>query len=242
MSYVGQRLGRYRIEEEIGAGGMGIVYRAYDEKLERQLAIKVLTPGALNDEAARKRFRNEARVLSRLNHPSTQTIYDFENFDGHDYLVSELVAGESLDTRLRFGALTEKEVVRLGSQLAQGLAAAHAAGVLHRDLKPANLRVTFDGRLKILDFGLATLSHEAAEVVATLSTQTVLSVPSGIAGTLPYMSPEQLLGEELDQRSDIYSAGVVLFELATQRLPFSDSLVPNLTNAILHQEIGRASC
>jgi serine/threonine protein kinase/Tol biopolymer transport system component len=235
MSYVGQKLGRYRIEEEIGAGGMGIVYRAYDEKLERQLAIKVLTPGALDDEVARKRFRNEARVLSRLNHPCIQTIYDFENFDGHDYLVSELVAGESLDKRLRSSALPEKEVIRLGFQLAQGLNAAHEAGVLHRDLKPANLRVTFDSRLKILDFGLATLSPEAAEVVATLSTQTMLSVPSGIAGTLPYMSPEQLLGEELDQRSDIYSAGVVLFEMATQRLPFSDLLVPKLTNAILHQ-------
>src|ERR1700686_813408 len=235
MPYVGQRFGRYRIEEEIGAGGMGVVYRAYDEKLERDLAIKVLTPGALNDEAARKRFRNEARVLSRLNHPSIQIIHDFDNFDGHDYLVSELVPGLSLDTRLRSGALPEKEVVHLGFQLAQGLAAAHGAGVLHRDLKPANLRVTFDGRLKILDFGLATLSPEAAEMVATLSTQTMATVPSGIAGTLPYMSPEQLLGEELDQRSDIYSAGVVLFEMATQRLPFSDSLVPKLTNAILHQ-------
>src|ERR1700682_2525124 len=114
MSYVGQRFGRYRIEEEIGAGGMGVVYRAYDEKLARQLAIQALTLGALNDEAARKRFRNEARVLSRLNHPSIQTIYDFENFDGHDYLVSELVAGESLDARLRSGALPEKEVVHLG--------------------------------------------------------------------------------------------------------------------------------
>ncbi|MGC2196850.1 MAG: protein kinase [Terriglobales bacterium] len=233
MPYVGQRFGRYRIEEEIGAGGMGVVYRAYDEKLERNLAIKVLTPGALNDEAARKRFRNEARVLSRLNHPSIQTIHDFDNFDGHDYLVSELVPGVSLDTRLRSGALPEKEVVHLGLQFAQGLAAAHAAGVLHRDLKPANLRATFDGRLKILDFGLATLSREA--VLAMSTTQTLATAPTGIAGTLPYMSPEQLLGEEVDQRSDLYSAGVVLFELATQRLPFSDSLVPKLTNAILHQ-------
>ena len=173
MPYVGQRFGRYRIEEEIGAGGMGVVYRAYDEKLERDLAIKVLTPGALNDEAARKRFRNEARVLSRLNHPSIQTIHDFDNFEGHDYLVSELVPGVSLDTRLRAGALPEKEVVHLGFQLAQGLAAAHAAGVLHRDLKPANLRVTSDGRLKILDFGLATLSREA---VLTLSTTQTMAI------------------------------------------------------------------
>ncbi len=233
MSLVGRRYGRYRVEEEIGAGGMGVVYRAYDEKLERDLAIKVLAPGALHDEAARKRFRNEARVLSRLNHPAIQTIYDFENFEGHDFLVSELVPGVSLDIRLRAGALPEKEVVALGSQLAQGLAAAHAAGVLHRDLKPANLRVTRDGRLKILDFGLATLSREA---VLTLSiTQTMVSAPTGIAGTFPYMSPEQLLGEEVDERSDIYSAGVVLFELATQRLPFTDLVVPKLTNAIVHQ-------
>ena len=233
MPSVGQKFGRYRIEEEIGAGGMGVVYRAYDEKLERDLALKVLSPGALHDEAARKRFRNEARVLSRLNHPSIQTIHDFDNFDGHDYLVSELVPGVSLDTRVRSRALPEKEVVNLGFQLAQGLAAAHAAGVLHRDLKPANLRVTSDGRLKILDFGLATLSREAVLTLST--TQTIESAPTGIAGTLPYMSPEQLLGEQVDRRSDIYSAGVVLFELATQRLPFDDSLVPKLTNAILHQ-------
>jgi serine/threonine protein kinase len=233
MPYVGQKFGRYRIEEEIGAGGMGVVYRAYDEKLERDLAIKVLIPGALNDEVARKRFRNEARILSRLNHPCIQTIHDFETFEGHDFLISELVPGVSLDVRLRSGALPENEVTRLGYQLAQGLAAAHAAGVLHRDLKPANLRVTSDGRLKILDFGLATLSHEA---VLTLSTTlTMADAPTGVAGTLPYMSPEQLLGEEVDQRSDIYSTGVTLFELATQRLPFTDSLVPKLTNAILHQ-------
>jgi len=233
MTHVGQRFGRYRIEEEIGAGGMGVVYRAYDEKLERELAIKVLTPGALNDEAARKRFRNEARVLSRLNHPSIQTIHDFDNFEGHDFLVSELVSGESLNARLRSGALSEKEVVHLGIQLAQGLAAAHAAGVLHRDLKPANLRVTLDGRLKILDFGLATLSPEALSKLST--TLSMADAPSGITGTLPYMSPEQLLGEQVDQRSDIYSAGVVLFELATQQLPFNDLLVPKLIDAILHQ-------
>jgi eukaryotic-like serine/threonine-protein kinase len=233
MPQVGQKFGRYRIEEEIGAGGMGVVYRAYDEKLERELAIKVLKPGALNDEAARRRFRNEARILSRLNYPSIQIIHDFDTIDGYDYLISELVPGSSLNTRLQSGALPEKEVVHLGFQLAQGLAAAHAAGVLHRDLKPANLRVTPDGRLKILDFGLATLSHE---MVSTLSTtQTMATASTGIAGTLPYMSPEQLLGEEVDQRSDIYSVGVVLFELAIQRLPFSDSLVPKLTNAILHQ-------
>ena len=234
MSLVGRRFGRYRIDEEIGAGGMGVVYRAHDEKLGRDLAIKVLAPGALHDDAARKRFRNEARVLSRLNHPAIQTIHDFENFEGYDFLVSELVPGLSLDMRLRAGALAEREVVELGSQLAQGLAAAHAAGVLHRDLKPANLRVTTDGRLKILDFGLATLSQDA--LVSLNTTETMVSAPTGVAGTLPYMSPEQLLGDPVDERSDIYSAGVVLYELSTGRLPFRDSLITKLTNAIVHQQ------
>jgi len=214
IPYIGQKFGRYRIEEEIGAGGMGVVYRAYDEKLQRELAIKVLIPGALTDEEARKRFRNEARILSRLNHPSIQTIHDFETFDGHDFLISELVSGVSLDARLRSGVLRESEIIGLGYQLAQGLAAAHAAGVLHRDLKPANLRVTSDGRLKILDFGLATLSHETMLTLST--TLTIADAPTGVAGTLPYMSPEQLMGEEVDQRSDIYSTGVTLFQLATQ--------------------------
>jgi len=230
---IGQTLGRYRIEQEIGAGGMGVVYRAYDEKLERYLALKVLAPGTLDDEAARKRFRNEARVLSRLNHPFIQTIHDFDTENGTDFLVSELVPGQSLDTRLLAGPLPEKDVVRIGLQLAQGLAAAHAAGVLHRDLKPANLRVTPDGNLKILDFGLATLSRDA--VLKLSKTVSMGDVPTGVAGTLPYMSPEQLLGSEIDERSDLYSAGATLFELITGRLPFADPLVPKLTNAILHQ-------
>ena len=231
---IGQTLGRYRIEEEIGAGGMGVVYRAYDSKLERDLAIKVLAPGALDDPVARKRFRNEALVLSRLNHPSIQTIHDFDTVDGYNLLVSEFVQGTSLDVRVRAGALPEKEVIRLGVQLAEGLAAAHAASVLHRDLKPANLRVTTDGRLKILDFGLATLTRDAVMTLNT-ATASLADAPSGVSGTLPYMAPEQLLGEEVDERSDVYSAGVVLFELSTGRRPFTAALVPKLTNEILHE-------
>lgn len=229
---IGQKLGRYRIEEEIGAGGMGVVYRAYDEKLERDLAIKVLSPGTLDNEVARKRFRNEARMLSRLNHPAIQTIYDFDTVDGTDILVSELVPGQSLDARLASGPLPEKEVVQIGIQLAQGLSAAHGAGILHRDLKPANLRVTPDGHVKILDFGLATLRPEALLQLST--TISMSDVPTGVAGTLPYMSPEQLLADKIDERSDIYSAGVTLFELSTGRLPFNDPLVTKLTNSILH--------
>ena len=229
---VGQTLGRYRIEEKIGAGGMGVVYRAYDEKLERDVAFKVLSPGTLDNEAARRRFRNEARVLSRLNHPAIQTIHDFDTLDGTDFLVSELVQGASLDARLVSGPLPEQEVVHIGAQLAQGMAAAHAAGVLHRDLKPANLRVTPGGHLKILDFGLATLSRETVLHLGT--TVTLVEAPTGVSGTLPYMSPEQLLGDGVDERSDIYSAGVTLFQLVTGKLPFHDPLVTKLTNGILH--------
>jgi Tol biopolymer transport system component len=228
----GQTIGRYRIEEKIGAGGMGVVYRAYDGKLERDLAIKVVAPGALHDEAVRKRFRNEARVLSRLNHPAIQTIHDFDSIDGHDLLVSELVLGQSLDARLTRGALPEAEVVRIGVQLTQGLAAAHAAGVLHRDLKPANLRVTPEGLLKILDFGLATLSHQTVRSIGT--TMTIAEAPSGVAGTLPYMSPEQLLDDKADERSDLYSAGCVLYELSTGQLPFPAKGPARLIDAILH--------
>jgi eukaryotic-like serine/threonine-protein kinase len=230
---IGQKLGRYRIDEEIGAGGMGVVYRAYDEQLERSLAIKVLSPGTLDNDAARKRFRNEARMLSRRNHPSIQTIHDFDTLDGTDFLVSELVPGQSLDTRAASGPLSEKEVIRIGVQLAQGLAAAHEAGILHRDLKPANLRLTPDGHLKILDFGLAMLHRETLLQLST--TLSMSDAPTAVAGTLPYMSPEQLLADKIDERSDVYSAGVTLFELATGRLPFTDQLVPKLTNAILHQ-------
>ena len=230
---VGQVLGRYKIVEEIGAGGMGVVFRARDERLGRDLALKVLSPGTLHDEASRKRFRNEALMLSRLNHPSIQVIHDFDTQDGLDFLVSELVPGVTLNEKLRAGPLSEKQIVDLGLQLAQGLVAAHAAGVLHRDLKPANLRVTPDGRLKILDFGLATLSQDAISVLSTMTS--ILEAPSGISGTVPYMSPEQLLGEKLDDRSDIYAAGAVLYEMSTGRMAFAEPVPTRLTNSILHQ-------
>ena len=230
-SLVGQSLGRYSILEELGAGGMGVVYRAHDDRLDRDLAIKIIVPGALND-AARKRFRKEALILSRLSHPNIQTIHDFDSFEGTDFLVGELVPGVTLDAKIAGQPLPEKEIVGLGVQLSQGLAASHAAGVLHRDLKPANLRVTPDGRLKILDFGLATLSRET--VLALSTSETLMEAPTGVAGTLPYMSPEQLLGEAIDERSDLYSAGAVLYEMATGQVPFPQTIATRLTNDILH--------
>jgi serine/threonine-protein kinase len=153
----GQTLSHYRIMEKIGAGGMGEVFRAHDQHLDRDVAIKVLPPGTLGDESARKRFRKEALALSKLNHPNIATIHDFDTQPGVDFLVMEYIPGITVSEKLAAGPLPEKELVALGTQLAEGLSAAHEHGVVHRDLKPGNLRVTADGRLKILDFGLAKL-------------------------------------------------------------------------------------
>ncbi len=214
----GQVLGHFRLIEEIGAGGMGVVYRAWDTRLERDVAVKVLNPKALSDPSARKRFRSEALILSRLNHPNVESVYDFHSEQGVDYLVLEYVPGTSLNERLERGALPEKEVVRFGIQLGEGLAAAHAQRVIHRDLKPGNLRVRPDNVLKILDFGLAQLSAHPEDKTVTIDESEALQRP--YAGTPPYLSPEQIQGKEPDVRSDIYSAGVVLYELATGSRPF----------------------
>jgi serine/threonine protein kinase len=189
---IGRTLSHYRIAERLGTGGMGEVYRAHDEKLDRDVALKVLPEGALADEAARSRFRKEAHALSRLSHPHIATIHDFDSEDGIDFLVMELVTGQSLEEALRPGPMPEKDVLRLGTQLARGLQAAHAQGVVHRDLKPSNLALTPDGLLKILDFGLARLMNpRPAGPGHTTATETA----GVVAGSPPYMAPEQLLSK-----------------------------------------------
>ena len=228
---VGQRLGHYLITEQIGAGGMGIVYRARDERLDRDVAVKVLPAGSVSDETARKRLRKEALALSRLNHPNIETVYDFDTQQNVDFLVAELIPGVSLDHKLAAGALQEKEIVRLGTQMVQGLEAAHEAGIVHRDLKPANLRTTLDGRLKILDFGLAQDFAKPGTDFVTISK----SYAEGISGTLPYIPPEHLQGEKVGPRGDIYSAGAVLYEMATGRTPFQEKSGPLLMEAILNR-------
>jgi len=228
---IGKLLSRYRILEQVGAGGMGIVYRARDERLSRDVALKVLPIGALTDEVARRRFRKEALALSQLNHPNIATVFDFDTQDGVDFLVMEYIGGESVDERVARGPLPERELIRLGTQAAEGLMAAHQSNIIHRDMKPSNLRITTDSRLKVLDFGLAQLVRTGEDWAVTKSTT---ASPSA-QGTVPYMAPEQLRDEELDVRTDIYGLGAVLYEMATGQRPFPETRGPRLIDAILHQ-------
>ena len=234
---IGQTLGHYQIVERIGAGGMGVVYRARDSRLERDVALKVLPEGAFSEPDARRRFRNEALALARLNHPNICSVFDFNTENGVDFLVMEYVPGESLDKRLAQGSVPLDQVAKLGAQFAAGLAAAHAQGVIHRDLKPGNLRLSSDGRLKILDFGLAKLFHPERGADATQS----LADTSSFSGTVPYMAPEQLRGESLDTRTDVYSAGAVLYEMATGEKCFPEPQLAKLIDAILHDAPMRPS-
>jgi eukaryotic-like serine/threonine-protein kinase len=235
---IGQGLGHYRIVEKIGAGGMGEVYRAHDTQLDRDVALKVLPAGALSDETARKQFRKEALALAKLNHPNVETVHEFSTQDGVDFLAMELIHGSSLKEKLKEGPLPESQIILLGSQLAEGLAAAHEQHIVHRDLKPGNLMITPDGRLKILDFGLARLFQTPQNLDVTVSAATTTGV---ISGTVPYMSPEQLRCLPVDARSDIYAAGVVLYEMASGNRPFPLLQRAELMGAILHQTPDRPS-
>jgi len=232
---IGQTLGHYRILEKIGAGGMGEVYRARDERLGRDVAVKVLPPSLVPDESVRKRLRKEAQALSKLNHPNIETLFELGSKDGAEFLVVEYVPGVTLSDRLAQGPLPEREIARLGVQLANGLAAAHSQGVVHCDLKPSNLRITPDGRLKILDFGIAKSLRVTRETSKHDVTTESTTGGQAVAGTLPYMAPEQLRSEPADARSDLYSAGAVLYEMATGQRAFRDGVAPRLTDAILHQ-------
>jgi eukaryotic-like serine/threonine-protein kinase len=227
---IGQTLGHYRILEKAGAGGMGVVYRAHDQQLERDVAVKVLPSGTLSSEIVRRHFHKEAMALAKLNHPNIETVYEFGTQDGIDFLVMEYVPGKTLANRLASGSLAEKEVVAFGTQITAALAEAHDRGIVHRDLKPENIAITHKGQAKVLDFGLAKLLH--AEKDATTDTLTQAQAP---AGTLPYMSPEQLRGESVDARSDIYSIGAVLYEMATSQRAFGGDIPSRIIDNILHQ-------
>jgi len=226
---VGQILGHYRIVEHVGAGGMGVVFRAHDEQLDRDVALKILPELALLSEAARRQFRREALSLAKITDPFVAMAFDFGHDQGLDYLVTEFVPGLTLQAQLAGRALPEKDVLDLGKQMVAGLEAAHRVGVIHRDLKPSNVKVTPDGQLKILDFGLAYLLKTEAEATATAS----LTETYSDAGTLPYMAPEQIKGRKPDERADVWSAGAVLYEMSTGKRPFGDLSGAPLIAAIL---------
>ena len=228
---VGQTLGHYRLVEQISTGGMGIVYRAHDEHLDREVAVKVLAPASLHDAAACRRFHNEALILSKLNHPNIIAVHDFDAEDGIDFLIMEYVSGQTLSARLETGPLTQEEVLHIGRHIATAAQEAHNLGIIHRDLKPQNVMLTPRGQVKVADFGLAKLSPPVIDPAATTNVTRDLEV----IGTMPYMPPEQLRGEPADFRSDIYSAGAVLYELATGRRAFPETHGPRLVDSILHE-------
>jgi eukaryotic-like serine/threonine-protein kinase len=209
----GRKLGRYLIVESLGAGGMGVVYRARDEKLERDVAIKVLSAGLLVNDEARRHFKREALALAKLNHPHIAAVYDTGEENGIDYIVMELVEGESLAARLRRGRMDTKEATSIALQVAEGLEEAHEHGVIHRDLKPANIMITPRGRAKVLDFGLAKLFSQGDAGLSMTEVQ-------GVMGTPMYMSPEQALGKRVDARTDLWSLGAVYYESIAGRPPF----------------------
>jgi tetratricopeptide (TPR) repeat protein len=228
----GEVFGHYRLIEQIGAGGMGVVFRAHDEQLQRDVAVKILPHSLFSDDASRRQFRKEALAVGKLNHPNIAMAFDFGQQDGIDYLVTEYIPGLNLDEKIGQQPLSQKAVLELGIQLASGLEAAHREKVIHRDLKPGNLRLNHDEQLKILDFGLAQLAEPLDQMAETANVETGL----GLSGTLPYMAPELLRTEPADERSDIWAAGAVLYEMATGKRAFPDRQPSLLIDAILHYD------
>jgi cephalosporin-C deacetylase-like acetyl esterase len=234
----GSRLLHYRIVDMLGAGGMGEVYLAEDTRLGRQVAIKVLPEQFFGDSHAQERFQREARAASALNHPHICTIYDVGEVDQHPFMVMELLKGQTLRDRMLSSNFSKEELLGIAVQIADALATAHAGGIVHRDIKPANIFITERGDAKVLDFGLAKLSRgETAE--ADTRTQTVaredLTRPGTTLGTIAYMSPEQVLGSAIDGRSDLFSFGVVLYEMATGKVPFAGDTLGSIFDQIIHR-------
>ena len=228
-----EQLGPYVLLGIVGEGGMGAVYRARDTRLGRDVAIKVLTAVTLSDHEKLQRFEQEARTIGMLNHPNLLTVYDVGNHEGTPYLVTELLEGETLRDRLSRGSITPRKAVEIASQIANGLAAAHEKGIVHRDLKPENIFGTRDGRIKILDFGIAKLTRAGADGPAF---QMAATEPGMVLGTVGYMSPEQVRGETVDQRSDIFAFGAILYEMLTGSRAFKRNSSIETLSAILKED------
>jgi eukaryotic-like serine/threonine-protein kinase len=231
----GKRLGSYEIVELIGAGGMGQVYRATDTRLRRTVAVKVLPPGRFHGPELKRRFLQEARAASALKHPNIVTIHDIASQDGVDYLVMEHIAGKPLDKTIPPKGLPLRDALAYAIQISSALAAAHTAGIVHRDIKPANIMITAEAQTKILDFGLAKLAEAPASAGnETITQHPSLTTPGMVVGTVAYMSPEQAAGRELDHRTDIFSLGVVLYEMLSGRRPFQGGSPVEIMHSIMH--------
>ena len=232
----GTKLGPYEIQSALGSGGMGEVYRARDTRLGRTVALKILPAHLSDNPEAKQRFEREAKTISSLNHPQICHLYDIGSQAGTDFLVMGFLEGQTLAERLRSGALALEQCLKIGMEICEGLEKAHRSGVVHRDLKPANIFLTQDGHTKLLDFGLARVNASAADPNAqTVASELNLTSPGTAIGTVIYMSPEQARGETLDERSDLFSLGVVLYEMSTGRRPFDGATSAIIFDAILNR-------
>ena len=231
---IGTTLGHYRIVSKLGQGGMGEVFEAEDERLKRRVALKLLSPGVAAGEEQRERFQREAETIASLNHPNIVTLYSVEQEDGRQFLTMEKVEGEGLDRVIGRGGLPLERIFEIAIPMADALSAAHARDVVHRDLKPANVMITGEGRVKILDFGLAKLVDEPTGAVDEATA--VLTQEGMVLGTVPYMSPEQVQGKPVDRRTDVFSLGVILYEMATGSRPFGGDNSAELISSILRDQ------